>query len=328
MLARNDIAGYAARIEAAWNKTREGIFEVGRLLIDAKAALPHGEFLLMVENDLPFKGRTAQSLMAVARDERLLNAQHIAHLPTSWGSLYDLTTLDDDQFAEALDAGIIRPDMERKDLAPIKTRARQEKNGALPASDTCSLANLQTLIDAGCKFGTIYADPPWRYANQGTRAATRNHYDGDMSLDEVCALPIRQLVCGDAHLHLWTTNGFLFDAPKIFEAWGFEYRSSFIWVKPQMGIGNYWRNSHEFLLTAVRGNAKRFNDKSLKSWAEISRGKHSAKPEEVRGFIERASPGPYLELFGRRTAPGWTVWGNQIEQSIFTANVERSDERV
>lgn len=42
MLARTDIVSYAARIEAAWNKTRDGIFEVGRLLIEAKAALPHG----------------------------------------------------------------------------------------------------------------------------------------------------------------------------------------------------------------------------------------------------------------------------------------------
>jgi hypothetical protein len=34
-------------------------------------------------------------------------------------------------------------------------------------------------------------------------------------------------------------------------------------------------------------------------------------------MFERASPGPYLELFGRRSAPGWTVWGNQIERTTF-----------
>ena len=72
-----------------------------------------------------------------------------------------------------------------------------------------------------------------------------------------------------------------------------------VWVKPTIGIGNYWRNSHEILLTAVRGNARSFNDHSLKSWLEAERDEHSGKPEEVRGFIERASPGPRLELFGR-----------------------------
>ena len=86
-----------------------------------------------------------------------------------------------------------------------------------------------------------------------------------------------------------------------------------------MGIGNYWRNSHEFLLTAIRGNAKRFNDHSLKSWGSFDRTKHSSKPEEVRQFIERASPGPYIELFARRTAPKWTCWGNQIEKSLLDA---------
>jgi N6-adenosine-specific RNA methylase IME4 len=41
-------------------------------------------------------------------------------------------------------------------------------------------------------------------------------------------------------------------------------------------------------------------------------GEHSAKPEEVRGRIERLFPGPYLELYGRKLVPGWTVWGNEI----------------
>jgi N6-adenosine-specific RNA methylase IME4 len=84
-----------------------------------------------------------------------------------------------------------------------------------------------------------------------------------------------------------------------------------------MGIGNYWRNSHELLLTAVRGDAKRFNDHSMKSWDVFDRGAHSAKPEQIRGMVERASPGPYLELFGRRQVPGWSVFGNQIGRDLF-----------
>lgn len=181
---------------------------------------------------------------------------------------------------------------------------------------TCTVDDLMALLGTGTAFGCIYADPPWLYDNQGTRAATGNHYSG-LTIDQLCALPIGRLAAKDAHLHLWITNGFLFDAPRIFAAWGFEFRSSFIWVKTQMGIGNYWRNSHEILLTGIRGNAKSFNDHSLRSWLECDRGKHSAKPEQVRGMIERASPGPYLELFGRRPADRWTVWGNEIEKNLF-----------
>jgi N6-adenosine-specific RNA methylase IME4 len=160
-------------------------------------------------------------------------------------------------------------------------------------------------------FGCVYADPPWQYGNQGTRAATDNHYN-TMSIADLCAMPISELVADDAHLHLWTTNAFIKESFDLIDAWGFEYRSMFIWVKPQMGIGNYWRVSHEIMLLGIRGNAKRFNDRSLKSWAEASRTKHSAKPGIVRSMIERASSGPYLELFGRKLVKGWTVFGNQI----------------
>lgn len=258
----------------------------------------------------------------------------------------DLATLDDigvskqrvSEWREVRDAGdeIVNETIDaavREGRTPTKAEilraAREIKSAdakkkvsnlraAQKAFDGCTVDDLQGLVGSGRKFGTIYADPPWIYANQGTRAATGNHYDG-LTVDELCDLPIRELAADDAHLHLWTTNGFLFDCQKIFDAWGFEFRSSFIWVKPQMGIGNYWRNSHEFLLTAIRGNAKRFNDKSLKSWLECDRGAHSAKPEQVRAMIERASVGPYLELFGRRSAENWVVWGNQIERSIFDA---------
>jgi N6-adenosine-specific RNA methylase IME4 len=190
------------------------------------------------------------------------------------------------------------------------------------ASDaTCTVADLGALAASGARFGCIYADPPWLYDNQGTRAATGNHYGG-MTVEELCALPVGDLAADDAHLHLWTTNAFLFECPRIFAAWGFKFRSSFVWVKPQMGIGNYWRNSHEILLTAIRGDAKRFNDRSLRSWLECDRGVHSAKPEQVRRMLERASPGPRLEMFGRQVAEGWTVWGNQIERGLFAAALE------
>lgn len=194
--------------------------------------------------------------------------------------------------------------------------------------ETCTVDDLCALIRAGKTFGTIYADPPWRYDNQATRASTKNHYkagednpESGMTVKQICSLPVSDLAQVDAHLHLWTTNGFLFECPRIFDAWGFEFRSSFVWVKPQIGIGNYWRNSHEFMLTAIRGDAKRFNDKNLRSWTEAKRARHSAKPEAVRKMIEKASPGPRLELFGRRIATGWTVWGNEIERTMFDSSI-------
>ncbi len=195
----------------------------------------------------------------------------------------------------------------------IRNAARREP----PRPKDSTAVSLESLISAGHKFGCIYADPPWSYGNQATRASTDNHY-GTMSVDDICALPVGDLADDVAYLHLWTTNAFLFEAAKVIEAWGFTYKSVLVWVKPQMGIGNYWRVSHEFLLLGVRG-ARTFPDgmKNFKSWMEVKRGEHSAKPAVFRDLIEKVSPGPYLELFGRKTSPNWTVWGNQVERSLY-----------
>lgn len=236
-----------------------------------------------------------------------------------------LAAVDSEDFEREMSEWRWRSESEqaRVSLDILKRNAKAEKTQERRDEvDTngCKVEDLNLLINAGRKFGCIYADPPWLYDNQGTRAATSNHYDG-LTVDELCALPIGDLAATDAHLHLWTTNGFLFECDRIIKAWGFEFRSSFIWVKPQIGIGNYWRNSHEILLTAIRGNAKRFADKSLKSWLECDRGAHSAKPEIVRHMIEKASPGPFLELFARSPADGWTVWGNQIESGLLHQHI-------
>jgi N6-adenosine-specific RNA methylase IME4 len=74
--------------------------------------------------------------------------------------------------------------------------------------------------------------------------------------------------------------------------------------------------SHEILLTAVQREDDRFDDLSLRSWIEASRGRHSEKPDAVREMIERASPGPRLEMFARKLVPGWFTWGHEIAESL------------
>ena len=174
---------------------------------------------------------------------------------------------------------------------------------------------LHQMIHENRKFGTIYADPPWQYANAASRGAAENHYE-TMITDAIADLPIAQLAADEAHLHLWTTNAFLFEAERVIKAWGFNYKSCLIWVKPQIGNGNYWRVSHEFLLLGVRGNLT-FPDRTQQSWLFADRGRHSAKPSVFRRLIEQVSPGPRLELFARSQAEGWTTWGDQIQPDLF-----------
>lgn len=177
--------------------------------------------------------------------------------------------------------------------------------------------DLYHLLDSGARFSTIYADPPWQYSNTAARGAAQNHY-ATISVSELCEMPVKKLAARDSHLHLWTTNGFLPEAFRVMAAWGFTYKSCFVWIKPQLGMGNYWRVSHEFLLFGIRGCLP-FLDNTQRSWLMKRRRRHSSKPYAVREAIEKVSPGPYLELFGREEIPNsaWTVYGNQVERRLF-----------
>lgn len=183
----------------------------------------------------------------------------------------------------------------------------------------CVTRNLDALARRGLRFGTVYADPPWAYQNTAARGAAEDHYR-TMTLDDICGLPVGPLLAPKAHLHLWTTTAFLEDAFRVVRAWGFTYKSCFVWAKPLLGCGNYWRLAHEFLLLGVRGRTP-FRDRSERSWRELPRGRHSGKPERLRAVIERVSPGPYLELFGRKPADGWVVFGDTIERGLFDLDI-------
>ena len=196
-------------------------------------------------------------------------------------------------------------------------QARQRDLDPPASANSTVVTNLQELIREGREFRTIYADPPWQYQNSAARGAAENHYR-TMTLNAICAEPVKHLVADNAHLHLWTTNGLLREAFDVIEAWGFEYRSCFVWVKDIIGTGNYWRVSHEFLMLGVRGSLT-FRRRTERSWRQWSRTVHSRKPGAVRLLIEQVSPGPFLEMYGREEIPNspWTVYGNCVESRLF-----------
>lgn len=177
--------------------------------------------------------------------------------------------------------------------------------------------DLRVLIEQGVRFPTVYADPPWPYSNTAARGAAEKHYR-TMTLKSIREEPVQDLIADQAHLHLWTTNAFLREAFDVIRAWGFRYKSCLVWIKPQLGMGNYWRVSHEYLLLGVRGRLP-FRDRTCRSWLLVPRTIHSRKPFPFRALVERVSPGPYLELYGREEHPNtdWTVYGNQVERRLF-----------
>lgn len=103
--------------------------------------------------------------------------------------------------SELTTAGVLKLAKQLTAQAPVD--GQHETNG--------ETATVDSLDDLAGRFSTIYADPPWQYGNQSTRAATDNHY-ATMSLEELEALPVESLATEDAHLWLWATTSFLKEA--------------------------------------------------------------------------------------------------------------------
>ncbi len=110
---------WAAAIRAYHKRFVDDFFQIGKTLIAARDALPHGSFLKMIEHDLPFKARTAQMLMKIAADPRIANAQRVALLPLAFSAIYELTRLSDAAFEQALRSGTINPEMTREQASQM-----------------------------------------------------------------------------------------------------------------------------------------------------------------------------------------------------------------
>lgn len=161
-------------------------------------------------------------------------------------------------------------------------------------------------------YTTVVIDPPWKYDNRGTRGAANDHYP-QLGIEELAELQIP--AAEESHLYLWTTNAFLRDALDLVDTWGFDYKATLVWVKPQMGMGNYFRISHELVLFGIRGGLKTLR-KDAMSWFQAPRGEHSAKPDTFYELVESCSPGPYMDMFNRDGGKlfrrkGWKGWGNE-----------------
>lgn len=164
------------------------------------------------------------------------------------------------------------------------------------------------------KYKVVYADPPWQYGGSmnETYGTADKHYP-TMSLEDICAMPIPDIIEDNAVLFLWTTSPLLEDSFKVIAAWGFRYKASFVWDKVKHVMGHYNSVRHEFLLVATRGSCIPENMKLFDSVVSEERTDHSCKPETFRGIINTLYPsGNRIELFAREKVEGWESYGNQL----------------
>jgi len=171
------------------------------------------------------------------------------------------------------------------------------------------------------KYKIIYADPPWKYNDkldlQGEGAEL--HYK-TMSVEDICKLPVKEIIDKDCILFMWVTMPMLEVGFKVIESWGFKYKTcAFVWIKTNpksntifKGIGRWVMGNAELCLLATKGKPQRIV-KNISQVVMAHKNKHSRKPDEVRNRIIRLMGDlPRIELFARQKVEGWDAWGNEV----------------
>lgn len=200
-----------------------------------------------------------------------------------------------------------------KELKKAKEEKRKEKRAIV--QNELQKMELQT---GDKKYRIIYADPPWKYGNAMPEYVTEpQDYYLLMSTADICNMPVKDICQKDAVLFLWSTSPHLPEALEVVKAWGFEYKTSFVWDKIKHNMGHYNSVRHEFLLVCTRGSCTPDNRVLFDSVVSIERGEHSVKPDYFREIIEKLYIyGNKIELFAREAAAGWDVFGNQIQSNV------------
>jgi len=190
--------------------------------------------------------------------------------------------------------------------AAMKEVKRREKRATVTVEATVTPTG---------KYRVIYADPPWHYNHAGlTEYGHADTHYPTMPLADLCAMPVREWAEDDAVLFLWATSPMLENAFEVIRAWGFRYKTSFVWDKVKHNFGHYNSVRHEFLLVCTRGSCTPDVKTLHDSVVTVERSKeHSEKPEKFREIINDLYPqGNRIELFARKAAKGWEAYGNEV----------------
>jgi hypothetical protein len=121
-----------SEIQKEWGDARDSFLAIGRALISLEAELTKAEFARLrhgTERLFPFSDATATQLRQIARavDGGRIPA---TACPGSYGTAYQITLLTEPQLRVALERGLIRPDVTRREI--MQLRREVAADGAEP----------------------------------------------------------------------------------------------------------------------------------------------------------------------------------------------------
>jgi N6-adenosine-specific RNA methylase IME4 len=172
-----------------------------------------------------------------------------------------------------------------------------------------------------------------------------------MSVQDICEyLPaqiakghIPPLLADGCTLYLWRVSAMQQEALDVMKAWGFTLKTEVCWAKlsrgsdatawdaekpdeddkMHFGLGHRLRAAHETCLIGIRGKPEVLSH-SIRSVFFAPYERHSAKPEVFyTQIVEKLSPGPYCELFGRRRRANWLVVGDELPPEVKRIGMKR-----
>lgn len=167
-------------------------------------------------------------------------------------------------------------------------------------------------------FRTVVMDPPWKTELWGgpglPQRAKAQHY-GMMSIGELEALPVAQMMARDAVLIMWTIDSHTDQAIDLGKSYGLTFKTAplFIWDKGRMSFGKWSRKEAEICLLFSKGKpSPRPGSRGVRQIIREKPREHSRKPDEFYRRVERLCFGPYLDIFGRGGGgDGWSEWGHE-----------------
>jgi hypothetical protein len=170
------VAEFATSIQAAWHRSIDGIIEAGRLWAEANDMLSKEE-LRELKAKTRFSDATVSKLINIAKNPCITDQKYRAVLPSSYGTLYELTHLSDAEFEAAFNDGVLRPDIEREEVMtlrgePHSGRAKVKAKGTvlvtiLLSQDVIEPSDLELLKSAvssliGRPSVTVETSPAWK----------------------------------------------------------------------------------------------------------------------------------------------------------------------
>ena len=214
-------------------------------------------------------------------------------------------------------------------------RLAAEVKSKINADSRTKRLNMQSAISRKnmalpkAKYAVVLADPPWNYGMKDDRSGNghipQNHY-ATMSTDDICAMPVADVLADDAMLYMWCPASLLPDGLRVMRSWGFdEFVTSWVWHKTGGKLtcaGGTALARHELVLIGKKRNGLSTAGTAVResSVFEAPVTKHSEKPAVVHKRIETLYPDVInrIELFARAPRAGWHVFGNQSDGAPIT----------